>query len=74
MLVFGDDGETPAERYWGLGHRGRVFDEQIRVSLVSYVPGSDPRVVDEFVETVDLLPTLRAAVGVPPSDLHCRAG
>ena len=64
VVVWGDHGETLAERYWGLAHGGEVFDEQIRIPLVVHVPGAEPGRVAELVETVDLLPTLLEVVRV----------
>lgn len=66
VLVLADHGETLTERYWALSHGGQVFDEQIRVPMVLHLPGRTPSTVDELVETVDLVPTFLAALGVEP--------
>lgn len=58
VVVLSDHGESLGERYWKLDHGAQVFDEQIRIPWVLYVPGGRPRRVGGMVETIDLLPTL----------------
>ncbi len=67
VLVVADHGETLGERYWSLDHGGQVFDEQIRIPLVLYLPGAKPQWLANPVETVDLLPTLLEAMAVSNS-------
>jgi arylsulfatase A-like enzyme len=68
VLIVSDHGETMAERYWGLGHGGQVFDEQIRIPMILYVPGRPAARNDELVETVDFLPTLLDLLEVLPPE------
>ncbi len=69
VVILADHGETLGERFFKLAHGGSVFDEQIRIPLMIYVPGIKPRRVDAIVETVDLLPTLADLLGIdlPPN-------
>jgi arylsulfatase A-like enzyme len=68
VLILSDHGETLGERYRVLDHGGQVFDEQIRIPLILYVPGLAPRRVAAFTETVDFLPTLLEVLRVPAPD------
>ncbi len=58
VVILSDHGETLGERYQALDHGGQVFDEQIRIPLIVHAPGVPPGRIPDFVETVDLLPTL----------------
>jgi hypothetical protein len=64
VIITGDHGE-------GLGdnemktHGITVFEEETRVPLWVYVPGAEPRRVDEIVSLIDVAPTIVAAVGGP---------
>jgi arylsulfatase A-like enzyme len=64
VFVVADHGETLGERYWSLDHGAQTFDEQIRIPLIVHAPGYPPGRVDEFVETVDLLPTALKLLGL----------
>jgi len=50
-----------------LGHGKHLYDEQIRVPLIFLGASTEPsaRVVDSFVRTVDLLPTIVDLFGLP---------
>jgi arylsulfatase A-like enzyme len=67
VVVVADHGETLGGRpHWGLAHGCRTVDEQIRVPFILYVPGGKARRIDQLAETVDILPTVLEALGVPP--------
>ena len=67
VVVSADHGEEFGE-HGGRYHGTTVYEEQVRVPLVISAPGLiGPRRVREVVQTIDLLPTLLAAVSVPPS-------
>ncbi|MEM9382264.1 MAG: sulfatase [Planctomycetota bacterium] len=62
----------------GLGDHGHyhhgytLFDDQVHVPMLLRIPGRDEgRVVERPVSTVDLMPTLLGALGIPaPEDVH----
>ncbi|MEM1450666.1 MAG: sulfatase [Planctomycetota bacterium] len=62
----------------GLGDHGHyhhgytLFDDQVHVPMLLRIPGRDQgRVVERPVSTVDLMPTLLGASGIPaPDDVH----
>jgi arylsulfatase len=65
VVILSDHGETLGERYQALDHGAQVFDEQARIPLILQVPGTTPRRLAPYVETVDLLPTLLDLLHVP---------
>lgn len=70
VLITADHGETLDERTQVLDHGKNVFDEEIRIPLILYVPGRAGVRLRPHVETVDFLPTLLELLAVPaPSSL-----
>lgn len=66
VMVAADHGEEFGE-HGGRYHGTTVYEEQVRVPLIVSAPGSvSPRRIKETVQTIDLLPTLLAAIDVPP--------
>lgn len=51
-------------------HGPTVYDEETRVPLAIYVPGAKPRLVEETVGNVDIVPTVWDALGLEPSSVH----
>ncbi|HWP43158.1 MAG TPA: sulfatase [Blastocatellia bacterium] len=67
VVIMADHGESLGER--GIyKHSSQLYDEQIRVPMIIYVPGIPPRRVPDFVSTVDLGATILSAVGIQPPD------
>jgi hypothetical protein len=67
VIVTADHGEEFGE-HGGRYHGTSVYEEQVRVPLVVSAPGLlAPRRVREVVQTIDLLPTVLAALSVPRS-------
>lgn len=65
VIVSSDHGEEFGD-HGGRYHGTTVFEEQLRVPLVVNAPELfQPRVVSEPVQTIDLLPTVLAALDVP---------
>ena len=65
VVLSADHGEEFGD-HGGRYHGSTVFEEQVRVPLVIYAPNLfGPGVVDEPVQTIDLLPTVLAALDVP---------
>jgi arylsulfatase A-like enzyme len=67
IIVTADHGEEYGE-HGSLGHGRTLYEETIRVPLIVVTPGSDPRVVDAPVTLLDLAPTIRDLVGLPPTE------
>ncbi len=76
LILTADHGEAFFEHDSMLGHRGKPFDELIRVPLIVAGPGfsrrgtngATPRgrTVEALVEAVDLAPTILEACGISP--------
>jgi len=64
VIVTADHGEEHGE-HGGRYHGTTVYEEQVRVPLVVVGPGVVPRVIRGPVQTIDLLPTVLSALGVP---------
>lgn len=65
VIVSSDHGEEFGD-HGGRYHGTTVYEEQVRVPLVVNAPALfQPRVVSEPVQTIDLLPTVLAALDVP---------
>ncbi|MGI9590433.1 MAG: sulfatase [Myxococcota bacterium] len=62
LIVTSDHGESLGERAW-LGHN-HVYDVQLKVPLIVYVPGGPQAVVDAPAQSLDLLPTVLALLGI----------
>jgi arylsulfatase A-like enzyme len=70
VVATADHGEAFLEHGW-LGHTRSLYDVLLRVPLLVRGPGLDPRVVEEPVSLVGLLPTVLDLLGVePPQGLH----
>src|SRR5258708_8420991 len=64
VVVMADHGEAWGEHKTYF-HGQDLFDEQLRVPLIIPLPAQPPRVLDDEVALVDVLPTLPALVGAP---------
>ncbi len=64
FVISADHGEEFFE-HGGRYHGSTVYEEQVRVPLVVVAPGVAPRVVGPPVQTIDLLPTMLAALDIP---------
>lgn len=69
LVLAADHGE-------GLGANGQkahgatVFEEEIRTPLYFWVPGAPPRVLEQTVGNIDIVPTLYDLLEIPPSPVH----
>jgi len=67
VIVTADHGEEFGE-HGGRYHGTTVYEEQVRVPLVISAPGLAPaHRVASVVQTIDILPTILAALSIPPS-------
>ena len=65
MIIFtSDHGESLGERSY-VGHN-RPYNVQLRVPLIIKLPGVAPSRVDAPLESIDVMPTVFAAVGLEP--------
>ncbi len=64
IIVSADHGEEFGE-HGGRYHGTTVYDEQVRVPLIVSAPGLAPRRIASPAQTIDLLPTVLGALGVP---------
>jgi arylsulfatase A-like enzyme len=65
VIVSADHGEEFGD-HGGRYHGTTVYEEQVRVPLVISAPGAiAARRISEPVQTIDLLPTVLSAIGVP---------
>lgn len=65
VVITADHGEELWD-HGSIGHAKTVYEELTRVPLIIQVPGEPPRVIDAPVETVDILPTIAALLGMEP--------
>jgi HEAT repeat protein len=72
ILVTADHGEEFGE-HGGRYHGTTVYEEQVRVPLIVEGPGVSPGPIASVVQTIDLLPTVLSALGIPrPARLRGR--
>ncbi len=69
IVVFtADHGEMMGNHsLWG--KNGSLFEDVLRVPLIVYSPGQNPRTVDKIVSSVDVNPTLLSFAGIEKSPL-----
>ncbi len=64
IVVTADHGEEHGE-HGGYYHGSSLYEEQVRVPLLLVAPGQTPRVIDDPVELLDVVPTVSSLLGVP---------
>jgi glucan phosphoethanolaminetransferase (alkaline phosphatase superfamily) len=63
VVIMADHGESLGER--GVyKHATQLYNEQIHVPMIVYVPNQTPRRINDYVSTIDLGSTILSAVGV----------
>jgi arylsulfatase A-like enzyme len=69
VILTADHGEEFHE-HGGWWHGTTLYDEQVQVPLVVKPPGAaSPRVVDDLATSLDIVPTVMAAAGLPAPDV-----
>ncbi|HKP86565.1 MAG TPA: sulfatase [Blastocatellia bacterium] len=63
VVIMSDHGESFGERMV-YKHNSQLYDEQMRVPMIFYVPGQAPRRIPDYVSTVDLGTTILNLVGL----------
>jgi arylsulfatase A-like enzyme len=63
VVVMSDHGESLGERMV-YKHNSQLYDEQMRVPMIFYVPGIAPRRIMDYVSTVDLGTTILNLAGI----------
>lgn len=66
IIIFTADHGEELWEHGSVGHAKTVYDEVARVPLLIYVPGAKPARIDAPVESIDIGPTLAAALSLPP--------
>src|SRR5690606_13598694 len=64
VILTADHGEEFGD-HGGRYHGTSVYEEQVRVPLLISAPGLKPKVLTQPVQTIDLLPTVLAALEIP---------
>jgi arylsulfatase A-like enzyme/HEAT repeat protein len=64
VMATADHGEEFGE-HGGSFHGSTVYEEQVRVPLVVVGPGVATKTVNDVAQTIDLLPTVLSALGIP---------
>lgn len=65
VILTADHGEEFGD-HGGRYHGTSVYDEQVRVPLIFNIPEiTDPRRVEQPVQTIDILPTVLSGLGIP---------
>lgn len=64
VILTADHGEEFGE-HGGRYHGTSVYEEQVRVPLIVAAPGLSPKVINQPVQTIDLLPTVLSALEIP---------
>ena len=63
VIIMSDHGESLGER--GIyRHSSQLYDEQVRIPMIVYIPGLAPRRVPDCVSSIDLGPTILNSVGL----------
>jgi Sulfatase/Domain of unknown function (DUF4976)/Putative metal-binding motif len=63
IVIMADHGESLGER--GVyKHSSQLYNEQTRVPMIIHFPGLPARVIEDYVSTIDLGPTILNAVGL----------
>jgi arylsulfatase A-like enzyme len=65
VIVVADHGEE----FWehnSVGHGPTVYQEVVHVPLIVRIPETEPKRIDAAVETMDILPTVSAHLGLKP--------
>ena len=63
VVIMADHGESLGERDV-YKHSSQLYNEQTRVPMIIYFPGLAPRLIKDYVSTIDLGPTMLDAVGL----------
>ena len=65
VVLVADHGESLGDHGLFFQHGSSLYDPQIHVPLIILGPGIAPRVVDETVSQVDVMPTVLEMLGLP---------
>jgi len=68
IVLTSDHGEILEKRHGNIRHGFGVYNEEVQVPLIVYIPGYGPEIVDERVRHLDVIPTLLNITGFNQSD------
>lgn len=63
IVITADHGHDLENRHGINGHGFSIFDEEIVVPLIAYIPGARPIEVDDYVSHIDVMPSLVDLLG-----------
>jgi arylsulfatase A-like enzyme len=69
VVIMSDHGESLGER-GVFRHSTQLYNEQVRVPMIVYVPGMQPRRISEYVSTIDLGSTILDLAGIEPPEQY----
>lgn len=72
FILLSDHGEEFGE-HGSLGHGHSLYEEALRIPLLIMAPGLTPRVVEERVGLVDVMPTVLDLLSIPPPAMQGRS-
>ena len=77
MVVIMSGSWRVVRRADGYRHNAQLYDDQMRVPMICYVPDQAPREIFDYVTTVDLGSTILKLVGIDcprstPESAWCR--
>lgn len=64
VIIIGDHGEILYEKEEYFGHHKYLYEGSMRIPLIMRIPGIAPKVIDERITNVDILPTLIEALNI----------
>ena len=68
IVISADHGEILERRHKNLRHGYGVYDEEVNVPLMVYIPGEEPHVITERVRELDVVPTVLDILDLPLSE------
>lgn len=69
IIVTSDHGEGFME-HGIIGHGYAPYQELVHIPLVFYLPGKNPERIEEYVELIDIMPTILDAIGIKANFIH----
>ena len=67
IVLTSDHGETLVKNHGFLRHGFGVYQEEVRVPMFFYIPNQEPRIINENVAHIDVVPTILSIMNFPLS-------
>lgn len=68
IVLSSDHGEILERRHGYLRHGFGTYEEEVRTPLMFYIPGQEHRIINERVQSIDIIPTLIDIMGLNQSE------